>query len=348
MEDTKNVANKKGGYFLKFKKSITIFILSFLLILPLNVYAYTKNLIPGGETVGIEVNSNGVLVVGFYKVNDNYLAKEAGFSVGDKILAINQKEVSTIDEMVKEVNKNKEQDAISIEISRENKNLTLSLPIVKDENQIFKTGLYVKDSITGLGTLTYIDPETKTFGALGHEILEKTTAKKFEIKDGEIFKADVVGITKSESGSPGEKNATYYKNEVYGSIDKNLKSGIFGIYEKTLPNKEPLEVATPEEVKTGTASIYTVSSDNTVKEYEITILKVNPLEEVKNILFEITDQDLLSETGGVVQGMSGSPILQNHKIIGAVTHVIVNDAKRGYGIFITKMLEDSESENQSN
>ncbi len=307
--------------------------------------AYAKNLIPGGETVGIEVNSNGILIVGFYKVNDNYLAKEAGFQVGDKILAINNKTVDTIDEMVKVVNENKEKEAISIQIMRDNKKYTIALPIMQEEDGIYKTGLYVKDSITGLGTLTYIDPETRTFGALGHEILEKTTAKKFEIKDGEIFKADVVGITKSETGSPGEKNATYDKEEVYGSIDKNLESGIFGTYQDTLPNKSLLEVATPEEVKEGEASIYTVTSKNMVENYKINILKVNPEDAVKNILFEITDDTLLQEAGGIVQGMSGSPIIQNNKIIGAVTHVIVNDAKRGYGIFITKMLEDSEEEN---
>lgn len=327
---------------MKFKKSIQILILSFLLILPLNVFAYSKNLIPGGETIGIEVHSDGVLVVGFYKVNDNYLAKDAGFLVGDKILAINNKTVNTIDEMVKEVNANANNESIDITISRDNKKSTLPLSLIKSEDGIYKTGLYVKDSITGLGTLTYIDPETRKFGALGHEILEKTTAKKFEIKDGKIFYADVTGITKSETGNPGEKNATYNKGEVYGSIDKNVESGIFGTYSEVLPSTETLEVATPNEVKTGDATIKTVTTGNEVKDYKIHILKINENEEVKNILFEITDPLLLDATGGVVQGMSGSPIIQNNKIIGAVTHVIVSDAKKGYGIFITKMLEDSE------
>ena len=340
-----NVA-KKGGYFLKFKNAILIFILSFLISMPQTVFAYSKNIIPGGETIGIEVNSKGILVVGFYKVNGTYPAKDAGLSIGDKIIKINEKDVSTIDEMVQEVSAINNDDKIDVTISREEKESTLTLDLVQDEQGILKTGLFVKDTITGLGTLTFIDPTTKKFGALGHEILEKTTAKKFEIKDGKIFEANVVGITKSETGHPGEKNATYNKENKFGAIEKNIESGIFGTYLKDLPNTDTLEVATPDEVKIGQASIRTVTADNTVKDYSIRILKINKEDTSKNILFEITDNNLLSETGGVVQGMSGSPIVQNNKIIGAVTHVIVSDAKKGYGIFITKMLEDSEQKGE--
>ncbi len=336
-----NVAKERRKFFLKFKNVILGIILSLFISMPLNTFAYSKNLIPGGETIGIEVNSNGVLIVGFYKVNDTYPAKDAGFSVGDIILKINQQEINSIEQMVTVVSQS-EDKKIDVTISRDHKEDTLSFELMQDEKGILKTGLYVKDNITGLGTLTYIDPETRKFGALGHEILEKTTAKKFEIKEGKIFEAEVTGITKSATGHPGEKNAIYNKENVFGTINKNIESGIFGTYNTTLPEDEPLEVATPNEVKTGEATIKTVTTDDTVKNYKIQILKVNPEDEMKNILFEVTDPTLLEETGGIVQGMSGSPIIQNHKIIGAVTHVIVSDAKKGYGIFITKMLEDSE------
>jgi len=213
----------------KIKLQLCIFLLT-LFIIPLNAFAYSKFIIPGGQTIGIEVNSKGVLVVGFYKVDDNYLGKDAGFEVGDHILAVNNKETSTIDEMVHIVNeeaKNNKGNALDVTIDRNGKTSTLSLNLICDNDQVCKTGLYVKDEITGIGTLTYIDPNTTIFGALGHEILEKTTSEKFEIKDGKIFRAKVVGTTKSNNGSPGEKNATYDKSTIFGNIYSSEKSEYF-------------------------------------------------------------------------------------------------------------------------
>ncbi len=335
------------NFLTKAHKKLQILLLSVLFIIPLNTYAYSKYVVPGGQTIGIEVNSKGVLVVGFYKVENNYIGKDAGFEIGDNILAINKQEVATIDEMVNIVNQQSEarEDAskeLEVTIERNDKTSTLSLNMACDGDNICKTGLYVKDEITGIGTLTYIDPGSKIFGALGHEILEKTTGEKFEIKDGKIFKADVTGTTKSSNGSPGEKNATYDKSVVYGNITYNKEAGIFGKYSGSFLEDSKLEVATSDEIKPGKAIIRTVLSNNVVKDYEINILKIDKENSVKNILFEITDKSLLEETGGVVQGMSGSPIIQNNKLIGAVTHVIVSDTKKGYGIFITTMLEEGE------
>ncbi len=186
------------------------------------------------------------------------------------------------------------------------------------------------------------NPKTTIFGALGHEITERTTGEKFEIKDGKIFKATVTDNTRSENGSPGEKNATYDESVTYGKINSNEESGIFGKYTSELLDTEALEVGTKDDVKKGKAIIRTVINGNEVKEYKINILNVNKDSDIKNILFEITDEELLKETGGVIQGMSGSPIIQNNKIVGAVTHVIVSDAKKGYGIFITTMLEEGD------
>lgn len=328
---------------MKFKNKLLITIWTFLvLIVPINTYAYSDYIIPGGDNVGIEVRSDGVLVVGFYKVNDEFIAKDSGFMVGDKIVKVNNTEITTIDDMVNVI-KDASSDNITYTIKRDNKEKKISLNRASEEDGVYKTGIYVKDNILGIGTLTFIDPDTKKFGALGHEILEKTTAQKFEIKDGKIFKSDVTGVERSENGSAGEKNANYNKNEVYGEIKENTSSGIFGNYTYDLPNTDKIKVATKDEVKTGEATIRTVIDSNEVKEYKINILKIDKNSEIKNILFEITDEELLNKTGGVIQGMSGSPIIQNDMIVGAVTHVIVNDTKKGYGIFITTMLEEADS-----
>ena len=329
--------------FLKKLKLQIIVPLLILFIMPQNIYAYSKYIIPGGETIGIEVNSKGILVVGFYEVDSKYIGKDAGFEIGDVITEINNTKVSNIEEMVNAVNDEASNDnKLDVTIIRDGKSSSLTLNMVCDSSNVCKTGLYVKDEITGVGTLTYIDPKTTIFGALGHEITERTTGERFEIKDGKIFNATVTDNIKSESGSPGEKNAIYDENITYGEIDANEESGIFGKYTSEILEDEALEVGTKGDVKTGEASIRTVLNGNDVKDYTINILNINKDTDIKNILFEITDQELLNKTGGVIQGMSGSPIIQNNKIVGAVTHVIVNDTKKGYGIFITTMLEDGD------
>ena len=330
-------------HFLKKIKLQIIIPLLILFIIPINIYAYSKYIIPGGETIGIEVNSKGVLVVGFYEVESKYIGKDAGFLIGDTITKINDTKVETINEMVDAVNSEAEKNnQLDVTIIRNGKSSNLTLNMICDSSNVCKTGLYVKDEITGIGTLTYIDPKTTIFGALGHEITERSTGERFEIKDGKIFKATVTDNTKSENGSPGEKNAIYDESITYGSINSNKDSGIFGKYSSELLDTEALEVGSKDDIKKGKATIRTVINGNEVKEYDINILNINKDSEIKNILFEITDEELLNETGGVIQGMSGSPIIQNNKIIGAVTHVIVSDAKKGYGIFITTMLEEGD------
>ncbi len=329
--------------FLKKHTKLQLFILLLaVFIIPINSYAYSKYIVPGGETIGIEVNSDGVLVVGFYKVGNEYIGKEAGFEVGDLITEINDVEVNSIEQMAEIVKDEAMSNELDVTIERNGKSSDLSLKMVCSEDDVCKTGLYVKDQITGVGTLTYIDPNSKIFGALGHEIIEKTTGEKFEIKDGEIFEANVTGTTRSDGGTPGEKNATYDRNTVFGDIFYNKESGIFGNYQYSFDTDKLVEVANPEDIELGAAKMLTVLEGSTINEYEINILNIDDSSDTKNILFEITDEELLSKTGGVIQGMSGSPILQNNKIIGAVTHVIVNEPKKGYGIFITTMLKEGE------
>ncbi len=324
-------------------KNKLLLLFSFLLIcIPVNALAYSSSVIPGGETVGIEVSSSGVLVVGFYKVDNELIGRDFGFEVGDRIIKVNDKEVNNIDEMVKTVEDNNN-GTTTFTVLRNDDEKRIDAELKKDNEGVYKTGLYVKDSITGIGTLTYIDPESKKFGALGHEIIEKTTASKFEIKDGKIFEANVTDIDKSTDNSAGEKNATYNKGEVFGTIEENASSGVFGTYNSTLPTKEALKVGDSRDVKTGEASIMTVLENEKVESFKINIIKVDMNSDTKNILFEVSDERLLQKAGGIVQGMSGSPIIQDNKIVGAVTHVIVNDVTKGYGIFITSMLEEGEN-----
>ena len=279
----------------KLKIKILILLTSF--IMPISILAYSDYIIPGGENIGIEIKSKGVMVVGLYEVNGKYIAKESGLKVGDIITKINDQKAETIDEMTKIIGSSNE--TIKINYLRDDKEQTTTMNLIKDENNIYKTGLYVKDEIKGIGTLTFIDPNTKLFGALGHEIIEKSTGQILEVKDGKIYNSKVTNIEPSRDGNPGEKNALF-KNEI-GEIKENTNKGIFGKYNEKLPEK------------------------------------------TKNLLFEITDKELLETTGGIVQGMSGSPIIQDDNIIGAVTHVVVDNPKKGYGIFITNMLEEAEN-----
>lgn len=328
--------------FKKIKKSLTLLLLS-LFIIPFPCFAYSEYLIPGGENIGIEVDSKGIMIVGMYEVNGSYPATTAGLKMGDMITKINGNTVSNIEDMVSKIN-NANSLTISITYERNQKELQTKLEIVK-ENEVLKTGLYVKDSITGIGTLSFIDPNTKIFGALGHEISEKNTGQILEVKEGKIFTSSVTGIDRSEEGKPGSKNASLNMNETNGTIQENTESGIFGTYTAELPNKKLYKVAQFEDVKLGEAKLLTVVDGNTVEEYSIQIQKLNnnTKQKTKNILFEITDEKLLEKTGGVVQGMSGSSIIQGDYIVGAVTHVVVDSPNKGYGILVINMLEEAEN-----
>ena len=326
----------------KFKKSFFLLLL-FLFIIPTNTFAYSDRIIAGGQNIGISLNSSGVLIVGTYKVDDTSPAEEADLKTGDVIKKINGNTISNIEEMATQINQANSQE-ITITYSRNNKEKETTLKLYKDNNDIYKTGLYVKDSITGIGTLTFIDPNTKKFGALGHEIQEQTTGKIFEIKDGNIFSSKVTGILPSTDGSPGEKRAEYDKTDITGEIGENTTQGIFGDYTATIDNNKTYKVAPPNEIKKGKAKILTVLNGTDIKEYEINIIQINSKKQKnKNFVFEIADKELLNKTGGIIQGMSGSPIIQGDNIIGAVTHVVINNPQKGYGIFITNMLEEAEN-----
>lgn len=319
-------------------RKFIVFLCMFMLF-PNLALAYSSEVILGGATIGIDIKSDGVMVIGFYKVSGKY--PKSDLKEGDIIVKINNTSISTISDLTNAIESNlDENNEVKITYIRDNKTKETTLALVKEKN-MFKTGLYVKDSITGIGTLTFIDPETNTYGALGHEILESNTSKLIEVKSGYIFKNSITSIDTSIDGKPGSKNAKFYYNNTYGDIKKNTKYGIYGKYDHKY-QQDLISVGNKDDVKIGNAKIYTVLDQEKIEEFDIYITKINENSDIKNITFEITDERLLEKTGGIVQGMSGSPIVQDDKLIGAVTHVITNNVKTGYGLFITTMLEESE------
>lgn len=323
------------------KKVLFTFFVIFLF--PLGVFAYSKYIIPGGESIGIKINTEGLVVVGFYKVEDEYIAKN-NFKIGDKIINVNGKNVNTIDELTDAVSKSEISSLnVKVTVKRNDREVDTYLKlIVKDGT--YKTGLYVKDSLIGLGTLSYIDPVSKIYGALGHEITMNETGNKVDVRDGNILYSKVIGIDKSRNGRVGSKNANIIFDRKIGTIQKNTNKGIYGIYTDNLPNKDTYQVADFFNIKKGDAYILTVTKDNKIEKYSINILdKYSSKKDTqKAFSFEITDKNLLNKTGGIVQGMSGSPIIQDDKIIGAVTNVLVDNVTLGYGISIITMLSEGE------
>lgn len=322
-------------------KKFISFMLVLYLFIPVSVFAYSDYVMASGKNIGIELKSDYVLVVGSYDINNHNILYESELQIGDKIKEVNGISVNSAYELNEAINKiNK--DNITVTYLRDDTIMKANIKLYKDGNN-YKSGLYVKDTIRGVATLTYIDVDNKTYGALGHEIIEKTTKSKFDLSSGTIFKSTVTGITKSYDGTPGEKNARSESSEVYGDVLENTQSGLFGNYTDTIPNSKMYKVVTSDEIKLGSAKILTTIKDEEIASYDIDILRINNNSKTKNILFEVTDKNLLDIAGGIVQGMSGSPIIQGDNIVGAVNYVLVDKTNRGYGIFITNMLEEAEN-----
>ncbi|MCI6847334.1 MAG: hypothetical protein MR835_00555 [Erysipelotrichaceae bacterium] len=322
-------------------KKFISFMLVLYLFIPVSVFAYSDYVMASGKNIGIELKSDYVLVVGSYDINNHNILYESELQIGDKIKEVNGISVNSAYELNEAINKiNK--DNITVTYLRDDTIKKANIKLYKDGNN-YKSGLYVKDTIRGVATLTYIDVDNKTYGALGHEIIEKITKSKFDLSSGTIFKSTVTGITKSYDGTPGEKNARSESSEVYGDVVENTQSGLFGNYTDTIPNSKMYKVVTSDEIKLGSAKILTTIKDEEIASYDIDILRINNNSKTKNILFEVTDKNLLDIAGGIVQGMSGSPIIQGDNIVGAVNYVLVDKTNRGYGIFITNMLEEAEN-----
>lgn len=309
-----------------------------LLFLPLKIYAYSDYVVLGGKTLGIKVDTKGVMVIGFYKVNGKYNKGNPALANGDYIIKINDIEVSDVNSLSNAIEKFIGDENVDVTFIRKGIEKKTKLDLISVDG-VIKTGLFVKSSIMGIGTLSYIDPNTLIYGALGHEIVESNTNERVEIKDGTIFNSFVNGIEKSVIGTPGSKIAKFNYNYEFGNVVKNTRYGIFGIYNDKIDQNNLIKIGN---AKIGSAKIKTVLNGEKEEEFNIEITKINDTSDIKNITFKIDDDRLLSLTGGVIQGMSGSPIVQNDEVVGALTHVIVDNPYSGYGIFIQKMLEEGE------
>ena len=295
----------------------------------------TQMLIPVGQVVGLELVDNTVTVASFDE-ELGQAAQKAGLKVGDRIVSVNGQAVENVDDVRYALDR--ADGPVELAVQRSKKSDTLRIePTITPEGP--KLGVYLKQGVTGVGTVTWYDPDNKKFGTLGHGV-NNARGELLNMVSGSAYKAAVVSVRKGECGAPGQLMGSLKEATPIGTLYKNTNRGVFGTAD-TGWSGESLPIGTAADVKAGPATIRSTVAGESTREYSVEILKVYPNagEAGRNMLLRITDPDLLNTTGGIVQGMSGSPIIQNGKLIGAVTHVLVNDPTTGYGIFIENMLD---------
>lgn len=308
---------------------------------------------PGGQSIGVKLNTIGVLVVGHHQVNTQEGKKSpgeiAGIKIGDIITEINGTKIEKMSDVAPFVqNAGESGTALNVVINREEGKLSTQLTPLKEKGEeSYKLGLYIRDSAAGIGTMTFFHPGSKKYGALGHVISDMDTKKPIVVDDGQIVRSTVTSIEKGSNGDPGEKLARFSSdNEIIGNIKRNSPFGIFGELNRGLKNgimDKPMPIALSHQVKEGPAQILTVVDNDEVQLFDIEIVSTIPQKfpATKGMVIKVTDPKLLEKTGGIVQGMSGSPIIQEGKLVGAVTHVFVNDPTSGYGVHIEWMLNEA-------
>lgn len=305
---------------------------------------------PMGKTVGIKLFSEGVLVIGLSDIKTNSgnssPAKTCGLQEGDIITHINSEEVNTIEE-VQTVLQELAGEQMSVRILRDKSQSQLTVQAVQcSSDGAYKLGAWIRDSMAGIGTMTFYDPESKIFGTLGHGINDIDTSMLMPLQSGSIMPSSVSDVKKGLSGQPGELHGTFRVEEDLGQLYANTQGGVFGTLsnDSLAKGHQLVPVANGSEVKIGKATILCNVAGDKVEEFEVEITKLFPdAQDTRDLMLHVTDSRLLNATGGIVQGMSGSPILQNGKLVGAVTHVLLNDPTRGYGIFADQMLNIAET-----
>ena len=307
-----------------------------------SVSAAGVRLIPSGETIGIHVDAKGLLVVGIAEVRNGAGASspawEAGLRIGDLIHAVGSCSVATVQELRAALEEAGEQT--SLRFIRGGKEMQINVTPARDPDGVPELGLWLRSSMSGIGTMTYLDPVSGTFGALGHGVRDGDTGVLLPLLSGTVGKAAVDTVKPGEKGSPGELKGSLGLESPFGQIDRNTRWGVFGHTdaEPAGESGEAMEICPLEALRCGPACILSDVS-GTLKAYTVEISRVFPAnDEGRDLLLTVTDPELLALTGGIVQGMSGSPIIQEGKLAGAVTHVLVNDPARGYGIGIERML----------
>lgn len=313
-----------------------------------------KTLIPGGHSVGVRMDVKGVLVVGLEEIETKSgrvvnPGLNAGLQIGDSILEIDGVKVANASEVREQINKLKKDVRLKVKRKDDIINIRLT-PVLSADDNLYKIGVWVKDKTAGIGTLTYYDPSSHTFGALGHAITDPETGTILSVAKGELLNSKVESIKLGKAGIPGEIKGIFYEaDEPLGKLNKNTEYGIFGSTYQSIGNsiyQKPMAIGYQNEIEKGPAYILTTLDGDKIEKYEVTIEKINKQStaSTRSLVIKVTDERLLKKSGGIIQGMSGSPIIQNNKIIGAVTHVFVNDPQKGYGIFIEWMLQASDIE----
>ncbi|MGG3955125.1 SpoIVB peptidase [Bhargavaea massiliensis] len=310
-------------------------------------------IVPGGQSIGVKLNTVGVLVVGHHLVETERgkqsPGEAAGIQVGDAITHINGKKIEKMTDLspfIEEAGRTGKPLRLTVARDRHTFETTLA-PLKDKHDQAYRIGLYIRDSAAGIGTMTFFEPKSNIYGALGHVISDMDTRKPIVVRDGTIVRSTVTAIDKGRNGSPGEKLARFSSDkQVIGDIKTNSPFGIFGKLSKPIQNgifDKPMPIALSTDVKKGPAKILTVVEQDRVEAFDVEIVSVTPQKfpATKGMVIKVTDPRLLEKTGGIVQGMSGSPIIQDGKVVGAVTHVFVNDPTSGYGVHIEWMLHEA-------
>lgn len=307
-----------------------------------------KRFIPGGQAVGVAMRTEGVLIVGVADVQgSDSPARLCGLRPGDMIYRMDGKDVHSAEELTAIVSQSGGR-GVQVDFLREGaQHSTVMTPLKDEATGTVRMGAWVRDSTAGVGTLSFYDPETGRYGALGHAITDGDTGQVLTVGEGQILRADVVGVQKGLRGSPGELKGSFLREPVtLGDIQRNSILGIYGKMDSAAASElypEGLPIGLRSGVHTGPATILSTVDASGVQEFDVEITRVNPQSEPspKSMVIRVTDPELLEKTGGIVQGMSGSPIIQDGRIIGAVTHVFVSDPTQGYGLYIDWMLTQS-------
>lgn len=331
----------------KFYISLVVFLFSvgfirlhFMNEIPVNSQSEVRYLIPSGKAVGMKLKTKGVMVVGVEQ-NGHLPAKKAGIKVGDIIQKVNETTLQNTRHF-EEILETTKEETLLLTVLRKEKECTLKLTPTLNQSNQYVCGFWLRDSAAGIGTVTFFTEDKSSFVALGHPVNDMDTDLSYSVRLGYLELVDIKGAKQAQKGRPGELIGVL-SGEAVGRICENTASGIRGnVKNQEIVTEKKMPVAKKNEVKNGKATILSTVSEEGTKEYEIEILRILDNGDYKDFVIEVTDSELLSKTGGIVQGMSGSPILQNGKIVGAVTHVFVNDSKKGYGIFIENMLADNE------
>ncbi len=320
-------------------KKITGAALAAILCFTMSAAALAQSLVPGGKALGIRMTTDGVMVAGVSQVETENgavsPASDAGIQKGDIITRLGGTEIDTAEDF-KTAAGELDGEKISVTVDRQGKIKQFNLEPALANDGCWKLGLWLRDGVSGVGTLTFYDPQTGVYGALGHSISDSDTGAVLPLGDGSIYDAEIVGIVPGEVGTPGALNGDTDEAAFLGDIRINCGCGIFGTADF---EGDALETG---EIKTGKATIYCTLSGDEISEYEIEIKKVYETSDFTTVMLTVTDPELLEQTGGIVQGMSGSPIIQEGKLVGAVTHVFINDPASGYGISIQDMLSMAE------